>query len=48
VKNWDSSVKKKPFAFADRYHVETLMGICRPSSSHNDASGSIDVEELRR
>ena len=46
MKNWNISLRKKLFALADRYQVETLMDICRPSSSLTEATGSIDVEEM--
>ncbi len=46
MKNWNSSLRKKLFALADRYQVETLMDICRPSSLSTDIAGSIDVEEM--
>jgi len=37
--SWDRSMKEKLFALADRYEVETLMDLCRPSRS-------VDVEEM--
>ena len=46
MKTWNSSLRKKLFALADRYQVETLMDICRPSRLSTDIAGSIDVEEM--
>ncbi len=40
LKNCDGDMRRKLYAVADRYQVETLMQICRPTA----AAGCVDVE----